>query len=141
MIITKYRVYTENGFIEYGSNQGLENYVTIIEDDSINENEIKKAETKARYEVHKENGWEAYQDFRANIVLNIENKVITENDAFIIERFLGPAYDKISQNGDWKTGYYLLSQLVIPEEYIFVQTYLTEAIGIVINYIQNNYED
>lgn len=94
--------------------------------------------TKQKYELHKTNGWEAYQDFRAKIVLDIENSIITEEQAFEIEANLKVAYDRIAQNGDWKTALYELSQTTLSSS--FVQPYYDLAINYISEYITNNYD-
>ena len=97
-------------------------------------------ETKLRYENHKAQGWEAYQNFRANIVSDIAEEIITEPQAFAIEELLSVAYDKISASGDWKTALYKLSQVVIPQGYEFVQPYYDAAHQELETYIVANYE-
>ena len=72
------------------------------------------------------------------IVLDIANKVITETQAFLIEKDLKIGYDRISQNGDWKTAYYELSQVEV--SYPFIQNYMNIALNFIANYIQNNYD-
>lgn len=98
-----------------------------------------KEETKARYELYKLDGWKAYQDFRADLVNLINKDELTEVLAFVIENYLSVAYDKIAQNGDWKTAYYKLSMLVIPEIHAFVLPYKLKAIEIIETYINENY--
>lgn len=93
---------------------------------------------KAKYEFHKSNGWNAYQEFRAMIVLDIANAVITEQQAFLIEKDLKAGYDRISQNGDWKTAYYELSQVTV--SYPFIQPYMDIALSFILNYITENYD-
>lgn len=100
--------------------------------------EIAIAEIKAKYEFHRLNGWNAYQDFRAMIVIDIEAGDITEQQAFLIEKDLKIGYDRIAQNGDWKTAYYELSQIQV--SYSFIQEYLDIALNYIANYIQNNYD-
>ena len=100
--------------------------------------EIAVNEIKAKYELHKINGWKAYQDFRATVVLDIASGKITETQAFIIEKDLKIGYDRIAQNGDWKTAYYELSQVVI--SYPFVQEYMDLALNYIAVYIQTNYD-
>lgn len=94
---------------------------------------------KSAYEQRKADGWQAYQEFRAGMVKEIYDQVLTKQQAFIIEDFLGKGYDKIAQQGDWETAYYKLSTTVIPEQYAFVQSYLDAAKAIMLQYIQNNY--
>ena len=101
--------------------------------------EIAIAEIKAKYEFHRLNGWNAYQDFRAMIVIDIEAGDITEQQAFLIEKDLKIGYDRIAQNGDWKTAYYELSQIQV--SYSFIQEYLDIALNYIANYIQNNYDN
>ncbi len=108
----------------------------VLTDEQLRE--ISIAEIKAKYEFHRVNGWSAYQDFRAMIVLDIANKVITETQAFLIEKDLKIGYDRISQNGDWKTAYYELSQVTV--SYPFIQEYLDIALSFIATYIQNNYD-
>lgn len=95
-------------------------------------------EIKSKYEFHRANGWNAYQEFRAMIVLDIANNIITELQAFAIEKDLKVGYDRIAQNGDWKTGYYELSQVVV--SFPFIQAYMDIALVYIANYIQNNYD-
>lgn len=100
--------------------------------------DIAIAEIKSKYEFHRANGWSAYQDFRAMIVLGIASGDITEQQAFLIEKDLKLGYDRIAQNGDWKTAYYELSQVTV--SYPFIQEYLDIALNFIANYIQNNYD-
>jgi len=140
----KYRYTLENSNIEVSTieevPQGLI-YETIIEDNTLTESQLKEiaiAEIKAKYEFHRLNGWNAYQDFRAMIVLDIANEAITETQAFLIEKDLKIGYDRISQNGDWMTAHYELSQITV--SYPFIQSYLDIALNYIANYIQNNYD-
>lgn len=140
----KYRYTLDNSIIEVKTieevPQGL-NYETIIEDNTLTESQLKEiaiAEIKAKYEFHRANGWNAYQEFRAMIVLDIANGKITETQAFLIEKDLKLGYDRISQNGDWKTAYYELSQVTV--SYPFIQEYLDIALSFIATYIQNNYD-
>jgi len=93
---------------------------------------------KSKYETHKKNGWDAYQNFRAKIIIDISEGLITEQQAFLIEKDLKIAYDRIAQNGDWKTAYFELSQVTASQP--FVQPYLTMALGFIGQYIQKNYD-
>lgn len=95
---------------------------------------------KSAYEQRKSDGWDAYQEFRANMVKEIYDGIITKTQAFVIEDYLGKGYDKIAQQGDWETAYYKLSTTVIPEQHSFVQSYLDSAKAIMLNYIQTNYK-
>jgi len=140
----KYRYTLENSNIEVSTieevPQGLI-YETIIEDNTLTESQLKEiaiAEIKAKYEFHRLNGWNAYQDFRAMIVLDIANEAITETQAFLIEKDLKIGYDRIAQNGDWKTAYYELSQVTV--SYPFIQAYMDITLSFIANYIQNNYD-
>jgi len=140
----KYRYTLENSNIEVSTieevPQGL-SYETIIEDNTLTESQLKEiaiAEIKAKYEFHRANGWSAYQDFRAMIVIDIEAGDITEQQAFLIEKDLKLGYDRIAQNGDWKTAYYELSQVTV--SYPFIQEYLDIALSFIATYIQNNYD-
>ncbi len=103
-----------------------------------NENNI-IIEIKQKYEFHKSNGWEAYNEFRAKVVNDIYKGLITEMDAFYIEENLSPAFDQISATGDWKTARYKLMQ-VSPYP-PFVQPYYDLAMQIINDYITNNYEN
>lgn len=140
----KYRYTLDNSNIEVSTieevPQGLI-YETIIEDNTLTESQLKEiaiAEIKAKYEFHRANGWSAYQDFRAMIVIDIEAGDITEQQAFLIEKDLKLGYDRIAQNGDWKTAYYELSQVTV--SYPFIQEYLDVTLNYIANYIQNNYD-
>lgn len=93
---------------------------------------------KAKYEQHRANGWNAYQDFRAMIVVDIYSGKITETQAFLIENDLKVAYDRIAQNGDWKTAYFELNQKTVT--YAFVQEYMDIALAFILDYITNNYD-
>ena len=95
---------------------------------------------KLAYEQRKLDGWDAYQSFRADMVKEIYDEIITKQQAFIIEDYLGKGYDKIAQQGDWETAYYKLSTTVIAEQHSFVQSYLDSAKAIMLNYIQTNYK-
>ena len=140
----KYRYTLDNSIIEVKTleevPEGL-SYETIIEDNTLTESQLKEiaiAEIKAKYEFHRLNGWNAYQDFRAMIVLDIASGEITEQQAFLIEKDLKLGYDRIAQNGDWKTAYYELSQVTV--SYPFIQEYLDIALRFIATYIQNNYD-
>ena len=140
----KYRYTIDNSIIEVKTveevPQGL-SYEVIIEDNAPTEEQLKEisiAEIKAKYEFHRANGWNAYQDFRAMIVLDIASGEITEQQAFLIEKDLKLGYDRIAQNGDWKTAYYELSQVTV--SYPFIQEYLDIALSFIATYIQNNYD-
>ncbi|UOX32421.1 hypothetical protein LXD69_10190 [Flavobacterium sediminilitoris] len=101
--------------------------------------ELKLLEIKNKYEFHKINGWDAYQNFRAKVVNDIYNGLISEEQAFIIEENLSVAYDQISTTGDWKTARYKLLQVSPYPPY--VQPYYDLAIILINDYITNNYED
>ena len=140
----KYRYTLDNSIIEVKTieevPQGL-SYEVIIEDNAPTEEQLKEisiAEIKAKYEFHRANGWNAYQDFRAMIVLDIASGEITEQQAFLIEKDLKLGYDRIAQNGDWKTAYYELSQVTV--SYPFIQQYMDITLSFIANYIQNNYD-
>lgn len=102
--------------------------------------EFQKQEIKSQYEQRRADGWQAYQTFRAEMVLDIDKGILTEMQAFIIENYLGKGYDKIAQNGDWKTASFLLSQTSLPEAHLFVQSYLNKALEIINEYITKNYK-
>ena len=55
-----------------------------------------------------------------------------------IEKDLKLGYDRIAQNGDWKTAYYELSQVTV--SYPFIQAYMDIALGFIANYIATNYD-
>ena len=103
-------------------------------------NEKRSIDIKSAYEQRKSDGWDAYQEFRANMVKEIYDGIITKTQAFVIEDYLGKGYDKIAQQGDWETAYYKLSTTVIPDQHLFVQPYLDSAKAIMLTYIQNNYK-
>ena len=115
--------------------------VDLILDEPLTPEQLKAnamAEIKAKYEFHRANGWNAYQDFRAMIVLDIAAGKITEIQAFLIEKDLKLGYDRIAQNGDWKTAYYELSQTTV--SYPFIQAYMDITLGFIANYIATNYD-
>lgn len=100
---------------------------------------LRSEQIKLKYEFHKANGWKAYQDFRAKVVSDIYDGRITEEQAFIVESNLKVAYDRIAQNGDWKTARFELQQVnPFPE---FVQFYYDLALNYINQYITENYED
>ena len=139
----KYRYTLDNSIIEVKTieevPQGL-SYEIIIDDTTPTPQELKDiaiAEIKAKYEFHRANGWSAYQDFRAMIVLDIAAGKITKEQAFLIEKELKLGYDRISQNGDWMTAHYELSQVEV--SYPFIQEYMDIALNFIATYIQNNY--
>ena len=72
------------------------------------------------------------------IVLDIQAGLITETQAFLIENDLKVAYDRIAQNGDWKTAYYELSQKTVT--YPFIQAYMDIAMNFIATYITENYD-
>lgn len=109
------------------------------EDLNVFNDELRSQRIKNVYELRKSDGWDAYQDFRADMVKEIYDGVITKQQAFIIEDYLGKGYDKIAQQGDWETAYYKLSTTVIAQEHSFVQFYLDSAKSIMLAYIQANY--
>lgn len=136
--ITEYQKLTDIYFDEV--NEVFTHDVVDFTAEEIAEFESNKAVDyiKNKYELHKSNGWNAYQDFRAKVVLDIESGTITETQAFIIESDLKIAYDRIAQNGDWKTAYFELSQISV--SYAFVQPYLDLALSYIANYINLNYD-
>ena len=115
--------------------------VDFIPDEPLTPEQIKSnavAEIKAKYEFHRTNGWNAYQDFRAMIVLDIAAGTITKEQAFLIEKDLKLGYDRISQNGDWMTAHYELSQVQV--SFPFIQPYMDIALSFIENYIATNYD-
>lgn len=115
--------------------------VDFIPDEPLTPEQIKAnavAEIKAKYEFHRTNGWNAYQDFRAMIVLDIAAGTITKEQAFLIEKDLKLGYDRISQNGDWMTAHYELSQVQV--SFPFIQPYMDIALDFIENYIATNYD-
>lgn|SRR5574343_136581 len=139
--------YLENGCFEVPACE--ENFISKKYDfvlqkwfESVSEQEIKSnrnEQIKSKYEFHKVNGWNAYQEFRAKIVSDIYDGKVTEEQAFVIEANLKVAYDRIAQNGDWKTARFELQQVVpFPD---FVQFYYDLAINYIDQYILENYED
>ena len=92
-----------------------------------------------KYEVHKTNGWNEYQRFRAQIVLDIEKGILTELDAFMIEAFLKSGFDKIANSGDWKTARYILGASETSDPIIV--TYKDKALTIIDAYILDNYDN
>ena len=140
----KYRYTLDNSIIEVKTieevPQGL-SYEIIIDDTTPTPQELKDiaiAEIKAKYEFHRANGWSAYQDFRAMIVLDIAAGKITKEQAFFFFFYLKIGYDRIIQNGDWMTAHYELSQVEV--SYPFIQEYMDIALNFIATYIQNNYD-
>ena len=128
----------EGGLIKekWNGTMWVESAIPITDEDELRKISIN--EIKAKYEFHKLNGWNAYQDFRAMIVLDIASAVITETQAFLIEKDLKAGYDRIAQNGDWKTAYYELSEVTV--SYPFIQPYMDIALSYILDYIANNYD-
>ena len=116
----------------------VENLPTAEEISKLQKEELLNS-IKEKYEFHKANGWDTYQSFRAKIVSDVYTGRITEVQAFTIERYLKIAYDRISQNGDWKTARYELSQVTGFPDY--VKYYYDLALNFISNYILQNYED
>jgi hypothetical protein len=134
-------VLTENFVVSYFNQQKREFYEGATQDEvNIATNQLRTENIKSAYEQRKSDGWDAYQSFRANMVKEIYDEIITKQQAFIIEDYLSKGYDKIAQQGDWETAYYKLSTTVIPDTYSFVQSYLDSAKAIMLNYIQTNYK-
>ena len=140
----KYRYTIDNSIIEVKTIEEVPEgvaYELMVENNQLSQEQLKAqaiTEIKAKYEFHRANGWSAYQDFRAMIVLDIASGDITEQQAFLIEKDLKLGYDRIAQNGDWKTAYYELSQVTV--SYPFIQEYLDIALSFIATYIQNNYD-
>lgn len=136
--------YFENEFIKpiFDTYPNPKNVIEGIDEKDLNDllDEQRGKTIKEAYEQRKADGWNAYQEFRANMVKEIYDGTITKQQAFIIEDFLGKGYDKIAQQGDWETAYYKLSTAVIPDTYAFVNSYLNEAKRIMLAYIQANYK-
>lgn len=122
----------------YNGTTWIEGEVLTEEEKILQSRRNQALQIKEKYEFHRLNGWNAYQDFRAMIILDIHDGKITENQAFLIEKDLKVAYDRIAQNGDWKTAYYELSQKTV--SYPFIQNYMTIALNFILNYIQTNYD-
>lgn len=142
--MTKYKYTIENQTIEVNDisevPEGI-SYEEIAVDEAESDAEMRKqklAAIKEKYEFHRRNGWDAYQDFRAMIVQNIADEILTEAQAFIIEKDLKIGYDRISQNGDWKTAQFELSLVTV--SYPFVQPYMDIAMTFIQNYIAQNYD-
>tara|TARA_R110000772_G_C13310310_1_gene440362 strand:- start:25040 stop:25591 length:552 start_codon:yes stop_codon:yes gene_type:complete len=114
-------------------------YYSIVPKDIPTEEEIAEKKLqgiKEQYEDHKQKGWDAYQEFRGKIVIDIENEVLTLEQAFHIEAVLSIAYNRISSTGDWKTAQFELSQ-VTPAG--FVIPYYDLAMQEIALYITENY--
>jgi hypothetical protein len=110
--------------------------------ENLSDEEIKNQHiytTMLRYEQHKLDGWNYYQRFRAGLVWEIDNGVLTVQQAFLIENYLSIGYDKIAQNGDWMTASYKLKRISLPTAHEFVRIYLNSAIIILDSYIEMNY--
>jgi hypothetical protein len=125
-------------FFDFETRSFYEGEVLTEEQIILQSRQNQALQIKEKYEQHRLNGWNAYQDFRAMIVLDIYEGKITETQAFLIENDLKVAYDRISQNGDWKTAYYELSQKTVSHS--FIQPYMDIAMNFILNYIQTNYE-
>lgn len=130
-------ILTESFVVPYFNQETREFYeganIEVIE-------ELRTENIKSAYEQRKSDGWDAYQSFRADMVKEIYDGIITKQQAFIIEDYLGKGYDKIAQQGDWETAYYKLSTTIISEQHLFVQSYLDSAKAIMLTYIQTNYK-
>lgn len=93
---------------------------------------------KEKYQIHRDNGWNEYQDFRASVVYDIKKGVITEDQAFLLEDYLKNVYDKINNTGDWKTALYTLNQLFGHDAWM--QDYIDTARSRISDYILKNYD-
>jgi len=121
--------WTGTEWIETATEQELE----------IMNNEKNKTEIKQKYEVHKANGVAFYEDFRALIVLDVYKGLISETQAFFVEKLLKVAFDRINNTGDWKTALFELNQVQPKNE--TEQKYYGIAIAQIQEYIQNNYKN
>lgn len=141
----------ENGVLITDDNRGFQKpcfsdnqYSQVIETMTQADIDLAAKETRSQliqqeYEKRKADGWKAYQDFRADMVMEIYDNVLTKPQAFVIEDYLGGGYEKIAQQGDWETAYFKLGQIVLPAQYNFVQPYLDKAKLIIGEYVQQNY--
>lgn len=100
--------------------------------------ELRKKEIKLKYDFHKANGWDYYQEFRAEIVMDIDSEQITINEAFVVENFLKSAFDKIANTGDWKTAHFVLDNLYTENELLI--GYKNKAMIVIAEYISKNYD-
>ena len=132
---------TEN-FISPFYNFETESFYENATQEEVNQhnNALRGEKIKAAYEQRKTDGWEAYQNFRADMVKEIYDGIITKEQAIIIKNYLSLGYDEISQFGDYETAIYKLMQILLPEEHLFVHPYLLKAKSIMLNYIRNNYK-
>lgn len=93
---------------------------------------------KKKYEMHRKNGWNEYQEFRAEVVMDISKNIITEIQAFQLEDYLKESYDKINNTGDWKTAKFILQNL--SGHPTWMESYINSAIQRVDDYIIENYD-
>ena len=139
----KYSYKIDNSVIETFDVSTIPDGITYTASEVVEEIEDLKPmqlfATMARYEQHKADGWNYYQEFRANLVWEIDNGILTVQQAFLIENYLSVGYDKIAQNGDWMTASYKLKQITLPSAHEFVRPFLNEAIEIIDGYIDMNY--
>lgn len=120
----------------WNGNQWIEG-LNILEI-SVQQERANKDYIKSKYEIHKVNGWNEYQDFRAQVITDINAQIISETQAFLLEDYLKDAYNKISSTGDWKTARWVLTQLAGHE--LWMQPYIDSALSRVNVYITNNYD-
>lgn len=117
------------------------NFITMQWEEGVTQEQLDRQAKDAiiaKYEAHKANGWNAYQEIRAKIVLDISKGLISEIDAFAIESNLTEAFSKIANAGDWKTSKFLLAQLSPYPP--LVQAYYDLAMQVITDYITNNYD-
>ena len=100
---------------------------------------IRTEATIARYAKFKQDGAESYESFRADIVSKVFKRELEESQAFIISKYLSNSYDRIKNNGDWKTAYFELGLVTIPSQYGYVNEFKKKAIEIMQKYIATNY--
>lgn len=120
----------------------LQNDGEVIPTDFVTEDEIielQKFATIKKYEQFRIDGISAYEDYRAIIVSKVFKKELSETQAFLISKYLSSSFDKIKNNGDWKTALFELDSISIPDKYDYIIEYKNEALELMQNYIAENY--
>lgn len=128
------------GFITPKWSSESNSYQEGASENEIQEHLLKRTrdEIKLKYKFHQKNGWEFYQDFRADIVLDLNTSKISLQDAFLIEDFLKVPFNKISNYGDWKTAQFVLKQLITENE--LLNNYKIKSLNDIEGYILENYD-
>jgi len=143
----RYRYNLPNDPNSYVSDIAPEIAINVVEIPDVSpeqiakaQKEIAKADVLSKYEFHTNNGIQAYNDFRADLVVDLYTGLIaTELDAILIGNHLIDVYGWI-QKGDWKSALHNFNDLTesMPIEF---DAYKGKVLQIITDYVANNYEN